>query len=158
MSSPEFSDKGKENEDEKRVAAKMSQLAACHGDYGRLHEELDKKRQAWWEAKGGSMALNGTLPRQAYTMLLLIYMGLDPVDVPVVCEDERKITWRSFNFCPMLEACRRLGLDTRLVCRQGTEASVQNLVARLDPRLRFSRNYRDGMRPYAAYCEESIEI
>jgi hypothetical protein len=35
---------------------------------------------------------------------------------------------------------------------------VQHLIVRLDPRLRFSRNYVDGIRPYAAYCEERIEL
>jgi hypothetical protein len=58
----------------------------------------------------------------------------------------------------MLEACVRLGLDTRQVCREGTEESVQHLIVRLDPRLRFSRNYVDGIRPYAPYCEERIEL
>jgi hypothetical protein len=44
------------------------------------------------------------------------------------------------------------------VCREGTEESVGRLIARLDPRLRFSRNYVDGIRPYAPYCEERIEL
>ena len=30
------------------------------------------------------------------------------------------------------------------------------LVARLDPRLRFTRNYEASLRPYAPYCEERI--
>jgi hypothetical protein len=91
-------------------------------------------------------------------MFLLRHLGLDPAEVPVVYEDERRIVWRSFNFCSMLEACLRLGLDTRQACREGTEESVQRLIARLDPRLRFSRNYVDGIRPYAPYCEEQIEL
>ena len=73
-------------------------------------------------------------------------MGLDPRDVPVVYEDERTIIWRSTNFCPTLEACRRLELDTRIVCRAATEGVVQALIACLDPRLRFSRNYDAGIR------------
>lgn len=85
-------------------------------------------------------------------------MGLDPREVPVVYEDERTIIWRSVNFCPTLAACCRLGLDTRSVCRAATEGSVQALIARLDPRLRFSRNYATGIRPYADYCEEKIEL
>ena len=71
-------------------------------------------------------------------------------------EDERRIVWRSTNFCPTLEACWRLGLDTRVVCRTATERSVEALIRRLDDRLRFSRNYETGMRPYAEYCEEEI--
>jgi tRNA(adenine34) deaminase len=149
---------GNELSYERRVEGTVEQLRACAGDYRRIHEELDRKRQAWWEAKGATLHLEGPLPRQAYTMFLLEHLGLDPEEVPVVYEDERTIVWRSFNFCSMLGACINLGLDTRQVCREGTEKSVQRLIERLDPRLRFSRNYRDGIRPYAPYCEERIDL
>jgi tRNA(adenine34) deaminase len=149
------------NEDatyEARIERTMGQLRACGGDHRPIHEELERKRQAWWEANRDALRLIGPLPRQAYTMFLLEHLGLEPTEVPVVYEDERLIVWRSFNFCSTLEACVRLGLDTRQVCREGTEESVQHLISRLDPRLRFSRNYLDGIRPYAAYCEERIEL
>jgi tRNA(adenine34) deaminase len=143
---------------EARIQRTAAQLRACAGDYRRIHEELDLKRQAWWEANGTALRLEGSLPRQAYTMFLIRHLGLDSADVPVVYEDERVIVWRSFNFCSTLEACIRLGLDTRQVCREGTEESAQHLIARLDPRLRFSRNYVDGIRPYAPYCEERVAL
>lgn len=141
-----------------RITRTAEQLRACAGNYRPIHQELERKRQAWWEANRDTLRLSGPLPRQAYTMFLLQHLGLDPAEVPVVYEDERKIVWRSFNFCSMLEACVRLGLDTRQVCREGSEESVGHLIARLDPRLRFSRNYVDGIRPYAPYCEETIEL
>ncbi len=121
-----------------------------------LHEALLAKRLAWWHAHRADLALAGPLPRQAYTLVFLIYMGLDAAQVPVVYEDCRRIVWRSANSCPTLEACRRLGLDTRIVCRAATERSVETLIRRLDDRLRFGRNYATGIRPYAAYCEEEI--
>ena len=143
---------------DERIQSTAAQLREWRGDYRRIHEELDRIRQAWWEENKAALQLSGSLPRQAYTMFLLLHLGLDPAEVPVVYEDERVIVWRSFNFCSMLEACLRLGLDTRQVCREGTEESVQRLIAHLDPRLRFSRNYANGIRPYSAYCEESIEL
>ena len=149
------------NEDvryEERIQRTAAHLRACGGDYRRIHEDLERQRQAWWEANKDTLLLSGPLPRQAYTMFLLEHLGPNPAEVPVVYEDERLIVWRSFNFCSMLEACVRLGLDTRQVCREGTEESVQHLIARLDPRLRFSRDYVNGIRPYAAYCEERIEL
>ena len=146
------------DQEEQRIARQVEQLRACAGDYARLHEDLLQKRLAWWEANHRSLALAGSLPRQAYTLVLLVYLRLDQATVPVVYEDERTIIWRSTNFCPTLEACRRLGLDTRSVCRAATEGSVQVLIARLDPRLRFSRDYATGIRPYADYCEEKTEL
>jgi hypothetical protein len=89
-------------------------------------------------------------------MVLLRYMKIPANEVPAV-ETENKITWRSSNFCPILEACQRLGLDTRVVCKQGAEQSVQDLVSKLNPNLIFSRNYED-LRPYRKYCEESFEL
>ena len=141
---------------ERRVQRTIEQLRACQGDYLSIHEELEHKRLAWWEANGDRLQLSGPLVRQAYTLFLLEYLGLDAAEVPVVCGDDRRIVWRSVNFCSMLEGCRRLGLDTRVVCRAATERSVETLIRRLDDRLRFGRNYETGMRPYAAYCEEEI--
>lgn len=111
-----------------KIQSSMEQLLACAGDYSQLHAGLAAKRLAWWKANRERLELSGALPRQAYTLFLLLYLGLDPSEVPVVYEDERKITWRSFNFCSLLEACKRLGLDTRQVCRAGTERSVQDLI------------------------------
>ncbi len=144
------------NADEQRVARQVELLRACTGDYRQFSAGRVDKWLAWWEANHLHLDLRGPLPRQAYTLVLLTYMGLDPCEVPVVYEDDQTIIWRSANFCPTLEACRRLGLDTRIVCRAATEAAVQALIVCLDPRLRFSRNYAAGLRPYADYCEEQI--
>jgi len=144
-------------EDERRTQQKMEQLVRCNGDYGGFHQELKRKRLDWWEANKNNLNLTGSLPRQAYEMVLFHYMNISPEEVPVVEETENKITWISSNFCPILEACQRLGLDTRVVCKQGAEQSVQDLVSQLNPDLVFSRNYKD-LRPYGKYCEESFEL
>jgi tRNA(adenine34) deaminase len=149
---------GLTREDERRVAHQVEQLRACAGDYRPFSAERVQRWLAWWEVNRQALDLRGPLPRQAYTLVLLIYMRLDPNAVPVVYEDELTIVWRSTNFCPTLEACCRLGLDTRIVCPAATEGSVQALIARLDARLRFSRNYATGIRPYADYCEETIAL
>lgn len=144
-------------EDERRTQQKMEVLRRCNGNYGILHEELKAKRLAWWEANGGKLNLKGSLPRQAYEMVLLHYMNIPPEEIPVVEETTTRITWASSNFCPILEACQRLGLDTRVVCKQGAEQSVQDLISQLNPDLVFSRNYKK-LRPYGTHCEESIEL
>lgn len=143
--------------EEMRVETKVDQLRGCKGDYRKVHEVLKQKRLAWWEENKDKLNLTGSLPRQAFTMVLFEYMGINPKDIEVVYEDERKITWRSFNFCPILEACQRLGLDTRIVCKETDEESVQDFIACLNPKLRFSRSY-ERIRPYAEYCEETFEL
>jgi len=138
------------------VMAKLSRVKRI-GDYGRICEELTQKRLRWYAENRGRLELEGSDVRKAYTLLLLRYMGLRQEEVPIVYEDEKKIVWRSRNFCPVLEACVRLGLDTRDVCRQAEEKPVQELISKINPRLRFSRNY-EKIRPYSAYCEEVIEL
>ncbi len=66
-----------------------------------------------------------------------------------------KIVIHSKNFCPTLEACKILGLDTREVCKELNEEPTQALLQQLDPRLAFTRNY-NALRPYEEFCEEMI--
>ena len=94
-------------------------------------------------------------PRQVFDLLFFSYMGLQPEDLPIVSEDEDEIVWRSVNPCPTLEACRRLGLDTRQVCRDAFEKSTQVFLSQFDPQLRFLRSYSE-IRPHAGYCLERI--
>ena len=98
-------------------------LRDCEGSYGQIHQRLKEKRLAWWGINKDRLKLSGTIPEQAYQLAMLEYLGLDPKEVPVVYRDETRITWRSFNFCPVIEACERLGLDTRVVCKEGFEES-----------------------------------
>ncbi|RLF97358.1 nucleoside deaminase, partial [Thermococci archaeon] len=45
----------------------------------------------------------------------------------------------------------------RKVCKKGWEKSVQLLIEKINPKLRFTRNY-NKIRPYTEYCEEIIEL
>jgi hypothetical protein len=118
-----------------------------------------RRRLGWYEENKDRFNLQGTDVRKAYTLLLIRFMesGARAEEIPVIYEDEKKIIWRSYNWCPVLEACKRAGLDTREVCRKGYEKSVQLLIEKINPKLRFSRNY-EKIRPYAEYCEEMIEL
>lgn len=143
---------------EVEIQSMMELLRDCGGNYGQIHDMLKEKRLAWFEDHKNRLRLSGTIPEQAYQLAMLEYLGLDPEEVPIIHSDETKITWRSFNFCPVIDACERLGLDTRVVCKEGFEESIQDLIRHLNPDLRFTRNYKDGIRPYAEYCEETIEL
>ncbi|MBW3021814.1 hypothetical protein KY328_02760 [Candidatus Woesearchaeota archaeon] len=123
-------------------------------DFSKINNALCAKRLKWLEENIGSVSETSLL-KKAYTLLLIKKMGIEPSEVPIVYEDENKITWRSYNWCPVLEACKELGLDTREVCKKGWEESVNEFVKMIDSRLRFIRNY-EKIRPYAEYCEESI--
>lgn len=94
-------------------------------------------------------------PRQAFECLFFEYMGLSKAELPVLSETSTEIVWHSLNPCPTLEAAMQLRLDTRQICRDVYEKSTQAFVSRLDPQLRFLRNYAK-IRPHSNYCEEKI--
>ena len=138
----------------------MSQMDRLRNNSLRaIEQQTVTKRTEWWdrrdaERRPGRSGARPT-PRSAFEALFFQYMGLTPADLPVVHEDESEIAWASRNPCPTLEACLRLGLDTRAVCREAYEKSTQAFVSRMDPELRFLRDYA-AIRPIADHCLERI--
>jgi guanine deaminase len=131
------------------------------GELRALEREVTLKRLAWLESRGypgrtgWSEDAPSVGPRQAFDLFFAAYLGLDLSELPVVEESENRITWLSKNPCPTLEACGRLGLDTRVICKAVYEKPTQLFFSRLDPGLRFIRDYGQ-IRPYAAHCRESL--
>jgi tRNA(Arg) A34 adenosine deaminase TadA len=131
------------------------------GEYGTLERQRSRRRLDWLTAHGypprpgTPLPATPVSPREAYDLLFFDYMGLTSGDMPVAEETADRIVWLSHDACPTLEACGRLGLDTRQVCRAVSERPVQTFLSRLDPRLRFVRDYF-VIRPHAAHCREQI--
>ncbi len=124
--------------------------------YRTIERQVAEKRVAWFRQNGPDPnTSHPATPRQAYELLFLRYMGLAQEDVPITSETESRIVWRSLNECPTWQACARLGLDTRQVCRAIYEKSTQALISQLDPELRFHRSYQI-IRPHADHCQEMI--
>jgi tRNA(Arg) A34 adenosine deaminase TadA len=138
------------------------EIAALHtGDYGALEQQRSRKRLDWLTAHGYGprpgtpFPAAPVSPREAYELLFYDYMGLTVEQMPVVEESADRIVWLSSDPCLTLDACHRLGLDTRQVCRAVSERPVQTFLSRLDPRLRFLRDYV-AIRPHAGCCREQI--
>lgn len=126
------------------------------GSRAQWEREVAEKRLAWFDGQAGRFAFGPQpTPRQAFEMVFFDYMGLARKDLEVVSESDDEIVWLSRNPCPTLEACVKVGVDTREVCRAVYEKPTQALVSRLDPRLRFLRDYNE-IRPHAPYCRERI--
>lgn len=118
---------------------------------------LARKRIAWLDVRPPSRPKEGTVLLEAAYELLLRKLEIDPGEAPVVERGPKHLVFRSQNFCPTLEACRILGLDTRFVCRRLTESPTAEFLRRIDPHLRFSRSY-DTLRPHGPWCEERISL
>ncbi len=122
-----------------------------------LNGDSVKRRTEWYRENSGRFDFDREdLPYAGYRLLLERFR-ITEREAPVVKRSKREIVFHSMNFCPTLEACRILGLDTRYVCKRLNESSTGALVGQIDGRLRFSRNY-DCLRPHDAYCEERIYL
>ena len=154
---------GKYTEPERREIERLTRAfeeAKRKGEEGwsSIEAGITEKRINWLKENEQILAgLEGDDLEKAYHLLLMDYLGIDPREVPVVEKTERRIVWRSRNPCPVIEACRVLGLDTREICKRVYERPAQALVSKINPELLFKRNY-EKIRPHASYCEEMIEL
>jgi tRNA(Arg) A34 adenosine deaminase TadA len=122
-----------------------------------LTERLSQKRLSWYDTqKNNGNLYRGPLLEEAYR-LFLAKLSISEEEAPIVSRKPKRLVIHSRNFCPTLEACKILGLDTCRVCAQITEAPMDRLLKQLDPRLGFSRNY-NAIRPNTHYCEEFISL
>jgi len=121
--------------------------------YRALEADSTERRINWYTQH--AVHSRHPTPRAAYELFFFNYLGLSEDDVPVVSETDTEIVWSSVNPCQTLEACQRIGLDTRVVCRAVYEKSTQAFLSQLDPQLRFLRSYEE-IRPYAHHCQERI--
>lgn len=122
-----------------------------------LNEDSIRRRTAWYqENKQRFEFVSQDILHSGYRLLLERFR-ITADQAPVIQRTEAQLVFHSMNFCPTLEACKILGLDTRDVCKRLNENSTDMLLKQIDKRLCFSRNYAK-LRPYESYCEEMISI
>lgn len=126
-----------------------------------LANALVKKRAGWLKERLEDLLIKyeGLPPEeQAFHIIYDDYMRINPADVKMARVAPGKIRIESYNFCPYLQACSQLGLDTRVVCKEIGEPSFQEMAKIIHPNLIFSRDY-EHIRPYnGSFCEEFIEL
>jgi tRNA(adenine34) deaminase len=122
-----------------------------------LNEDSVCRRTKWFEENRNSFDfVTDDLLDSGYKLLLERF-HITSEEAPIIEKTNKEIIFHSINFCPTLEACKILGLDTRYICKKMNEMSTDILLKQINPCLRFSRNY-DKLRPYSEYCEEMISI
>jgi hypothetical protein len=117
-----------------------------------------EKRLAWLDKNRWRFQRTGNPLLDGYKAFYEVYLGVSvPEQGEIVAVTASSLVTRWWNPCPTLEACRKLGLDTREICKKVYHEPVQVFLAQIDPRLRFARNYA-ALRPYVPYCEEIITL
>lgn len=121
-----------------------------------LNADSIKRRTAWYKTQGKQLT-QGLDPLDAAYQILLNRFHSDETEIPIIHKTDKQIVIHSMNFCPTLEACKILKIDTRFICKRLNENSTDALLKLIDTRLCFSRNY-EKLRPYSPYCEEIITL
>ncbi len=150
-------------EEQKVIQEKLEQLNRVKEKILSPHELaglIAKRRVQWLEENLGLLlAKYGHLPpeEQAFNIIFLEHLRINPEHLKMTRICPNKIRIDSYNPCPYLEACQQLGLETKFVCKHIGEPAFRKMVKRINPNLRFTRNYRK-IRPGNAFCEEYIEV
>jgi tRNA(Arg) A34 adenosine deaminase TadA len=140
----------------KEVRNSIKQLRNIDSDrLNQLSQELLHKRKAWFIKNKNILVMKGKKDLDTAYGIFLKKLNICPIDAPIVRSYKNKIVIHSKNFCPTLEACKILNLDTRYICRNLNEEATDLLMKEVNPSLSFQRNYKK-IRPYSAYCEEMI--
>ena len=121
----------------------------------RFNEESKKKRIEWFKLNQDNFDFFNEDKLESAYRLLLCRFGINQEQAPVIGKNEKQLVLHSRNFCPTLEACKILDLDTRYICKHYNENATDFLIKQVDASLSFRRNY-EKIRPYSTYCEESI--
>lgn len=156
-----------EERKKKRVMEEIERLTRIkrelegNQNYRGSHQELKKLTHTRWagyynNVKGKTVDAESDV-KKAHRLIILEGMGVDPRFSEIVEDTGNKLLFRSRNFCPILEACKILGLDTKIVCKSIYEKPVQDICRFINPQLKFGRNYKK-IRPYHEYCEEWIDL
>ncbi len=121
------------------------------------NDESKIKRLVWFNENKASFSFIGKNKTESAYYLLLHRFGINEEEAQIIEKSEKHVVFHSKNFCPTLEACKILGLDTRYICQHYNEDSTDSLVKQIDQTLCFKRNYAK-IRPYSDYCEELIVV
>jgi len=125
---------------------------------GCLEKCVIEKRLGWLDESLDKMERTKDAVEDGYRIFYEEYLGISvPKDGEVVDRTDKKMVMRWWNYCPVLEGCKKFGLDTRVVCKKAYHKPVQIFLSRINPKLKFDRNY-DNIRPYTPYCEEIITL
>jgi hypothetical protein len=148
---------------EEAISEKISQLKkVLKGDLSEKElSALITKRRITWLKENLDYLLKkhkNLLPvERAYHILYHDHMNIDPSELKVTMISPNKIRIDNYNFCPYLETAKKLGLETREMCKNVNHECFEKSVKEIHPKLTFYRKYRN-IRPHCDYCEEYIEL
>lgn len=153
------------NHDEKSYAieeklVQLRELKSGTKTFKQISDMITERRVSWINSNLREMESkyrNLSPPEQAYNIIFSEHMKINRALSKIMRLSPFFIEIHSYNFCPYLEACKKLNLDTRQVCKEINEQSIQEMGKIIYSKLKFGRDY-NHIRPYKEFCREFIWI
>ncbi|HPI67417.1 MAG TPA: hypothetical protein PKZ16_02655 [bacterium] len=124
--------------------------------FGFLEKCVIQNKILWLEQNLDKIKLTDDPLENVIKVFYEAYLGISfGKNGKIIKKTNKELITRCWNKCPVLEACNKLNLDTKKICRQAYHRYAQIFVKRIHPKLKFYRNY-NHIRPYTPYCEEKI--
>lgn len=118
-----------------------------------LSDIQTQEEKRWFSENASKLNLNEPPLLAAYRMMFEDLLGRNLSEIDIVEQSEERIVHHYTLPCSMLDACLKLGLDTRKICKALHSEAANTLMQLVDPRLRFNRDYKK-IRPYTDSCVE----
>lgn len=145
----------------KEKLKQLKKVKTGHLSEKELADLITQRRISWLkENKDIPLSKYSELPdeEKAYRIIFFDHMKINPKHSKILRINKRKIKIESANFCPYLEARKKLNLDTKYVCKKIGEPSVQQMCRIINSDLRFRRNYKKIRPHHSDFCEEYLEL
>lgn len=107
----------------------------------------------WFEKNASKLDLSGLPLLAVYRLMMEDMIGDRLSEINIVEQSEDRIVHHYDLPCSILDACLKLGLDTRKICKALHQKSANTFLQHVDPKLRFDRDY-ERIRPYTDHCVE----
>ena len=100
-----------------------------------LKKNIVDRRVRWFEENKKNLKLTGKPLEDAYIIMTERLNILD--DAEIYMEGEKSITFKSAKPCPIHEACKIRGMDSKRICKAVCESAATEFLMKINPKLRF---------------------
>ena len=119
-----------------------------------LKKNIVDRRVRWFEENKKKLKLTGKSLQDAYNIMVERLKILD--DAEIYMSGDKSITFKTVKPCPVHEACKILGIDSKRICKAVCENSATEFLKKIDPKLNFVIEHKkDGPEEYTV---ETIEL
>lgn len=118
-----------------------------------LSEIQTQRVKKWFEENASTLDLSNLPLLTAYRLMMEDMIGDRLFEINIVEQSEDRIVHHYDLPCSILDACLKLGLDTRKICKALHQKSANTILQLVDPNLRFDRD-NEKIHPYTDHCVE----